>query len=166
MQRSRNFKPSLCCGVILLFITLLSLFGGIAQIDPFVFEFDISYRERILTIMTVLIVGVIFAVILISLSIWIYLKDSREMNPKILPERELLESTPVEQPKEIEFLQEQVKITTFEAQPEETPEKVELLQEEVEITALEEQSEILIPPEPQIIKCPLCGIDIVGEPTF
>jgi hypothetical protein len=163
-RTSTDFRCPFCCGIILLAITSLSLIGGISMIEPYEFEISSEYRERILTIATLLIIGLIIAVIFIVLSIWIYLKESkkRERILEVLPEKEIIEPILEEQPEEIKVSQEEVEITTVE----EHPEKIEALQEEIEIITLEEQPEDLIPLEPQIINCPFCGFNIPEETTF
>jgi len=88
--------------------------------------------------------------------------DYRERKLEVLPEQEVIESMPEEPPEELEVLQEEVEITTLE----EPQEELDVLQKELEIITLKEQPEELILPEPQIIMCPFCGLEINEETTF
>jgi len=86
--------------------------------------------------------------------------DYGERELKVIPEQEVIESMPEEQLEKLEILQEKILSTSDEI----TIIK-EILEEVVTITP-EKQLEELILPEPQIIKCPFCGLEINEETTF
>lgn len=85
------------------------------------------------------------------------------------------------QPADVEVFKEEVELSTPEVQPEEfkviqgeeiiIASEEKLIQKEVSIEEIvvskpEEQPKEILPPEPQIIKCPFCGLIIDEKPTF